>query len=112
MIIKHTPGPWILSQDGEFIMAADGSASIVETGLYKIDNIRQTFADLRQPCPEQVDRMEEWNHAYARLIAAAPELFDSLRRVMRHIPADAGGASLGDDMCRAQKAIDKALGKI
>lgn len=35
------------------------------------------------------------------------ELLDALRRVMRHIPADAGGASLGDDMHRARAVIAK-----
>lgn len=44
----------------------------------------------------------------ASLIAAAPDLLDALQRVMRHIPANAGGASLSDDMYRASKAIQKA----
>jgi hypothetical protein len=46
----------------------------------------------------------------ARLIAAAPDLLDALKRVMRHVPADAGGASLGDDMYRARLAIARATG--
>lgn len=43
-----------------------------------------------------------------RLHALNTELLDALRRVMRHIPADAGGASLSDDMHRARKAIAQA----
>ena len=46
----------------------------------------------------------------ARLIAAAPDLLDALKRVMRHVPADAGGASLGDDLYRARIAIARATG--
>ncbi|MFM2091502.1 MAG: hypothetical protein RLZZ127_1991 [Planctomycetota bacterium] len=42
---------------------------------------------------------------------AAGDLLDALRRVMRHIPNDAGGASLGDDMSRARRAIAKAEGQ-
>ena len=46
----------------------------------------------------------------ARLIAAAPDLLDALRRVLRHIPADFGGASLSDDIHRARRAIARATG--
>ena len=48
--------------------------------------------------------------AAARLTAAAPELLDALQRVLRHIPADAGGASLSDDIHRARRAIARATG--
>ena len=41
---------------------------------------------------------------------AFPDLLDALQRVMRHIPDNAGGASLSDDMHRAKKAIAKATG--
>ena len=45
------------------------------------------------------------------IIAAAPELLDALLRVLRRIPADAGGASLSDDIHRAKQAIARAQGK-
>jgi hypothetical protein len=51
------------------------------------------------------------NTANAALIAAAPDLLDALRRVLRHIPADAGGASMSDDMHRARRAIARATGR-
>ena len=44
----------------------------------------------------------------AHMLDCYPDLLDALRRVMRHIPADAGGASLSDDMHRASKAMAKA----
>ena len=50
------------------------------------------------------------NAAGAQLMYAAPDLLDALQRVMRHIPDNAGGASLSDDMHRAKKAIAKATG--
>jgi hypothetical protein len=43
-----------------------------------------------------------------RLSTVNAELLDALRRVMRHIPADAGGCSLADDMHRARAAIARA----
>lgn len=48
--------------------------------------------------------------ANAALICAAPELLDALQRLMRHIPASAGGASLSYDVYRASKAIANATG--
>ena len=53
-------------------------------------------------------RYPEEKAANAALLAAAPDLLDALRRVLRHIPADAGGASLSDDIWRAQMAIARA----
>lgn len=35
-------------------------------------------------------------------------LLDALRRVLRHIPDDAGGCSLSDDIDRAKRAIKLA----
>ena len=54
------------------------------------------------------DVLPDCDDSRARLIAAAPALLDALRRVMRHIPENAGGASLSDDMHRARKAIARA----
>ena len=84
----HTPGPWRIT--GPNIRAGNALLAVVENH----------WADM--PCPE------DEKAANARLIAAAPDLLDALRRVMRHIPADSGGASLSDDMHRASKAIAAA----
>lgn len=88
----HTPGPWWIDDHG-FIASGNG----------------ETYVTVADPhCNNQdIDERE----ANARLITAAPDLLDALRRVMRHIPADAGGASLSDDMYRARKAVDRATSK-
>jgi len=99
METKHTPGPWAVSDNGFFIMAADGSASIVETGLHKDEEYKPG---------EPRETMRSVCLANAVLIAEAPALLDCLRRVMRHIPADAGGASLGHDMYLASEANARA----
>jgi hypothetical protein len=57
-----------------------------------------------------VAEIQSHNPDDAALVAAAPDLLDALKRVMRHVPADAGGASLGDDMYRARLAIARATG--
>lgn len=51
---------------------------------------------------------ERDNMAFKQLISQRGALLDALRRVMRHIPAYAGGASLSDDMKRARAAIAQA----
>ena len=90
----HTPGPWTIEVDHscdepEFIRAQfDGEMFDIATLSNESGNVRSN----------------------ARLIAAAPDLLDALRRVMRHVPADAGGSSIGDDMYRARLAIARATG--
>jgi len=83
--MHHTPGPWTVS-------TRQGRTIVLD-------------ADRNEVCEA---------HAAAALIAAAPELLDSLRRLMRHIPADFvftfGGASFSDDWHKAQSAISKAIG--
>ena len=90
----HTPGPWTIEIDhscdeAEFIRTEfDGEMFDIATLSNESGNVNSN----------------------ARLIAAAPDLLDALKRVMRHVPADAGGASLGDDMYRARLAIARATG--
>lgn len=86
MTTTHTHSPWIV--DGVGVKDSDGY-SVCSTG-----NNRAVIGDERA--------------ANLRLIAAAPDLLDALRRVLRHIPDDAGGASLSDDVHRARAAIAKA----
>jgi len=89
MTTNHTPGSWVCDATG--VKDSDGY-SICSTG-----NNRAIIGDERA--------------ANLHLIAAAPDLLEALRRILRHIPADAGGASLSDDFCRAQWAINRATGR-
>lgn len=103
MSTAHTPGPW-------FVSTADGSGDQLYVGGMVLQSPYTAFAS-RASTPSALGKIDkETLHANARLIAAAPDLLDALHRVMRHIPADAGGASLGDDMHRAHKALAKATG--
>lgn len=91
MQAKHTPGPW----------RAIGAA--VHAPARHADS--QRIADCRALLPDAELR------ANAALMAAAPDMLDALRRVLRHIPADAGGASMSDDVHRARAAIARATGE-
>lgn len=93
---KHTPGPWVWDEDGA-ALRAPGKRIVLRDG----EGIWNLWNN-----PSLKGGMGEAN---ARLIAAAPDLLEALQRVLRHIPAEAGGASLSDDVHRAQKAIAKAI---
>ena len=95
---KHTPGPWRLNS-------------------WQITGNGATIADLRSwPNETLMIRLEA--EANARLIAAAPELLEALRGVMRWMPvypnaADGilGGRGAYDAAVdRALEAIAKATG--
>lgn len=93
MATTHTPGPWSVRSwaDDEHYIREIWTRDFEDedTGEFHIgDSIR---------------RVED-----ARL-AAAPDLLDALRRVIRHIPAGWGGASLSDDLHRAYAAITRAI---
>jgi len=92
---KHTPGPWARS----VFYASNGDESIGVKSLATSGAVAWISGANNDETNEN-----------ARLIAVAPELLDALQRVMRHIPDNAGGASLSDDMHRAKKAITKATG--
>jgi hypothetical protein len=91
---KHTPGPWTANKPTQ----SNGRAE-VHAGPMLVAQAFNWLLDAEG---------DEQCWADARLIAAAPELLAALRRVMRHIPADAGGCSLADDMHRARAAIARA----
>ena len=94
MKAKHTSGPWHHVGDGlvytELTSNDDEAIFICDTG------------NSRAPSSSEEER------ANAQLISAAPELLDALRRILRHVPNDAGGASLSDDIHRAHRAIARA----
>jgi hypothetical protein len=93
---KHTPGPWKI----DWYTCREGGKE-----LWRVPrSIGPIYTDHNHWAGTYITGGE----ANARLIAAAPDLLDALRRVMRHIPADAGGCSLSDDMHRARAAIARA----
>ena len=87
--MNHTPGPWASDTTG--VKDADGY-SVCSTGNNRAIVGAERTANLQ-------------------LIAAAPDLLDALRRMLRHIPDDMGGASLSDDIHRARAAIARATGE-
>lgn len=83
----HTPGPWTVRSWDD-----------------RSHYIREIWArDFEDFMGDSIGRIED-----ARLAAAAPDLLDALRRILRHIRADAGGASMSDDIYRARRAIARA----
>lgn len=91
----HTSAPWVFVRKHQ-----NNSGTIVGPDKGSVCAIASS-----------VRRYSDEKAANAALISAAPDLLDALQRVLRHIPADAGGASMSDDIWRAQMAIKKALGK-
>lgn len=61
----------------------------------------ETLSPLEREAAIQIRRMHELNQ----------ELLEALLRIMRHIPADFGGASFSDDWWKAKKIIAKATGE-
>jgi hypothetical protein len=51
------------------------------------------------------DELRAFAEALAERYNAHAELVDVVRRLMRHMPADAGGASCGDDCARASDVL-------
>lgn len=84
---KHTPGPWMLGELSREVMTKRGLAVAAP--------------------PEDQGDTEQWA-ADARLIAAAPDLLEALRRVV----ASGGlpGANLENALAKAHAAIAKADG--
>jgi hypothetical protein len=87
--LKHTPGPWVTDdkQSGDvfrYVMPEDGSVLPI--------------------CRLDVDRFE--TEANARLIAAAPELLEALKEIVRNDPWGSSSAGM-----IARAAITKATGE-
>ena len=96
MKAKHTTGPWVI----------DWNVSRLD--IFGADETTLVASLRRSPLSQAID---EAARANARLIAAAPELLDSLSEIFDY----AGGAdsALHDEyvMDRARAAIAKAEGK-
>lgn len=97
---KHTPGPWTITGPGKYIPGfSDGGDYAIE------DAAGQIIAE----AIHQVDRSEfRPAEANARLIAAAPEMLEALRRSLSWLSSYPGEGAMGCyDQARA--AIAKAV---
>jgi hypothetical protein len=98
-----TPGPWEVRSEGQystFIGPIDGTGHVAEAHQY---------SNGRRPTPEE-------RGPNARLIAAAPELYEALAELLKHAGiADAAAEDIdGEDHAResaARRALAKARGE-
>lgn len=97
---KHTPGPWAYSTSQEGWSYA--------INIFQADNAAPTdgWSDVGYIVKTCAGEQQAIQHANARLIAAAPELLESLQFVM-----SAHGEQLDLAFEQAQKAIAKATGE-
>lgn len=95
---KHTPGPWVaeLGADGAFAIEADRQGI---TGGMLVLASRNTHP-----------LMAEQMHANARLIAAAPDMLDSLL-MLRTLIGRPGWALDGQNISRVVAAMHGAINK-
>lgn len=83
---KHTPGPWFLSPQRKFIRANGAHG-------YNISAIVE---------------QEPFTEANAKLIAAAPDLLNALRKLVDKCLNSDGYNQKVDELAKAQQAIEKA----
>lgn len=96
----HTPGPWrVAGKQSGIIVAPDGR------GTVQIGRV----GDFRDAELLRFER-DRWS-ADARLIAAAPELLESLMAMVRDFGSDQEDMDGADVIDRARAAIAKATGK-
>lgn len=99
MRTTHTAGPWHIDGMGNLTgaVAITAGEQIDGPDFQREHMLAEVYGDASEP--------------NARLIAAAPDLYEALRKILRHIPKDAGGCSLSDDEHRARAALAKAEGR-
>ncbi len=122
MSAKHTPGPWRVGQEVKgskrlvyIRIEHDGAeSSLSNTSVYPHRRDGSTFATETQreagedrPAPYVSD---EECRANAHLIAAAPEMLDMLKRLLRH-PGFAKPFEKSTTMMVMRALVDKAEGR-
>lgn len=107
---KFTPGPWQLVDNTHLV---EGEIWI-EAEHAEIGPV--SLAAVRAGCDEAAELGS--NMANARLIAAAPEMFEALKSLCEELmledprePEDALGASMAEKYRKALAAISKATGE-
>lgn len=96
---KHTPGPWSHTPMQDTIWANEGETKIA------------SIADLpwkENPVTGKRSSDFDTEQANARLIAAAPELFEALQSSLAYMERDSDDEQERDDYAAAQAAIAKA----
>ena len=94
---KHTPGPWIYYAD---LPSTDPNWHIVTT-----TNKMRVLANVH------IEPGNEMDEANARLIAAAPELYDALADTLRILEAVKLSAGLGPKQVARMDVAKAALAK-
>lgn len=100
---KFTPGPWRVTANG--YIASQGYVPI-----------RTPFrSDAFQEGPGRSDHSEDTLEANARLIAAAPEMYEALAAIEAVLRgnklANVGNSTVHYALCQARTAIAKATGE-
>lgn len=111
----------------ESFAALDAISGPRLTPALRIGNMATTLGNIRNivraaiikaesaGCEEHCRQLQEQDaeqEAERRMREAGPDLCDAVRRLLRHIPKDAGGCSLSDDERRARLALAKAEGMV
>jgi hypothetical protein len=101
---KHTPGPWMFAPSNSANVAGHVVPRPRPDGIGLVTNIATI-------------RPHKWGahevEANARLIAAAPELYEALERTMNWLASYPGGGTMGIDgpYEQARAALAKAKGE-
>ena len=101
MSAKHTPGPWAV-EPGDPLCVWEFDPKLRDDDRYLVP-LADCRTDAGRSWGRELQRPEA--EAYARLIAAAPDLLEALQYVM-----SAHGEQLTDAFEQAHKAIAKATG--
>lgn len=103
--VGYTPGPWVISRSGD-VFGADGY-EVAEAYLNLCLSLKWTNAKRKKHWGStpgsNIDRSEEEMAANARLIAAAPEMFEAIKEHLENCgprewsPEWKGGSCPGGD---------------
>ena len=99
MTTRHTPGPWLLEGTTVYALVHDGWRKGVET----FRNRFYLFVQADRECPP--DEIL----ANARLIAAAPEMLEALKKIRRELIASGNWNAQDEDWPANRGAVSSAI---